>query len=149
TNYSGFVAKPHASVNSGLFNEPFQVTLSCETAGAAIYYTLNNDNPSPTNGTLYTGPIAIAGSPSKAVVPLRAGAFQAGLLPSTVLTHTYIFPDQVLFQPVSPAGFPTQWVSQYTSVSGAANADTPGDYEMDPQVLTNGTNMQIARQALA
>src|SRR5262249_20778328 len=99
TNYSGFAAEPHASVNSGLFGQPFNVLLSCETMDASIYYTLNGDTPSPTNGTLFAGPIPVTGSSNKAVIPLRAVAYKTGLLPSSVLTRTYVFPDQVLFQP--------------------------------------------------
>ncbi|HEU0012015.1 MAG TPA: lamin tail domain-containing protein, partial [Verrucomicrobiae bacterium] len=145
TNYSGFVALPHASVNSGLFQQAFQVALACATPGASIYYTLNGDMPTPANGSLYTGLIPIAGTSNKAVIPLRAAAYKSGLLESSVLTRTYVFPDQVLFQPIRPAGFPTNWVSEYPG----ATADTSGDYEMDPQVLTSGANLQIARQALA
>ena len=144
TNYSGFAAEPHASMGSGLFGPSFQVALGSDTPGAAIYYTLNGDVPSLTNGTLYTGLFTIAGTSNKAVVPLRATAFKAGLLPSTVMTRTYIFRDLVVFQPIQPAGFPTQWVSQ----SPGATADTVGDYEMDPQVFTNTANLQVARQAL-
>ncbi len=144
TNYAGIVEQPKASVASGLFNQPFTLALSCGTPGAAIYYTTNCDVPSLTNAFLYTGPITIAGTSNKAVVPIRAAAFKTGLLPSTVLTRTFIFPDQVVFQPILPAGFPATWFSDYPS----ATADTPGDYEMDPQVLTAGTNYQTARQAL-
>src|SRR5262249_27441824 len=74
TNYTGVVALPHASVNSGLFAQSFQVALGCETPGAAIYYTLNCDTPSPTNGILYRGLITITGTSNKAVIPLRAAA---------------------------------------------------------------------------
>ena len=35
-----------------------QITLTCATAGAAIYYTTNGRHPSPRVGTLYTGPFA-------------------------------------------------------------------------------------------
>ncbi len=144
TNYSGFVDTPHVSVDSGLFTQPFMVALSSETPGAAIYYTTNCDLPSPTNGVLYTGPFAVVGSSNKAVIPIRAAAFKAGLLPSEVVTRTYIFPDLVVYQPILPAGFPSTWASDYPS----ATADTVGDYEMDPQVLNAGTNYQTARAAL-
>ena len=144
TNYTGIVEEPKASVASGLFTQPFTLALSCETPGATIYYTTNCDVPSITNGYLYTGPITIAGTSNKPVMPIRAAAFKAGMLPSTTLTRTFVFPDLVVFQPILPAGFPATWVSDYT----LATADTPGDYEMDPQVLTVGTNYQTARQAL-
>ena len=148
TNYTGVVEQPKASVASGLFTQPFTLALSCETPGASIYYTTNCDLPSPTNGFLYTGPFTILGTSNKAVMPIRAAAFKTGLLPSTVLTHSYIFPDQVVYQPILPAGFPNMWISDYSSPNGTATADTTGDYEMDPQVLTNNNNAAIVRQAL-
>ena len=148
TNYAGFAAKPHASVGSGLFTQPFSVHLGSDTPGAAIYYTVNGSVPSPTNGTLFTGPIPIAGSSNKAVVMLRAAAFKTGLLPSSVETRSYIFPDLVIYQPIAPAGFPTQWVSEYVGGGKTATADTVGDYEMDPQVLTNNNNAATAQAAL-
>ncbi len=144
TNYAGLCAKPRASTVSGLFNLPFTLALSTETPDAQIYYTTNCDVPNLTNAVLYTGPITIAGSSNKAVIPIRAVAFKAGLLPSETMTHSYVFPDDVVYQPVLPQGFPSLWVSDYPS----ATADTAGDYEMDPQVLTNGSNYQIVRAAL-
>ena len=143
SNYTGFAERPHASVGSGLFGSPFQLALSSATAGATIYYTLNGDVPTPASGTLYTGLIPIAGNRDKAAVPLRAAAYKTGLLPSSVLTRTYVFPDYVPQQPAAPPGYPTNWVS------GNGKLTTSGDYEMDPQVLTNGNNAQVARQALA
>jgi len=74
-------------------------------------------------------------------VPLRAAAYKGGLLPSTVLTRTYVFPDYVVQQPAAPPGFPTNWIT------GRGMLTTSGDYEMDPQVLTTNNNLQIARQA--
>src|SRR6185295_18008706 len=96
TNYDGFAAKPHASVASGLFTKPFNLYLGSDTPGASIYYTLNGSLPSPTNGTLFTGPIAVAGSSNRAVVTVRAAAYKSGLLPSTAETRTYIFSDLVI-----------------------------------------------------
>lgn len=43
----------------GLFTEPFPVTLSAPEPGAMIRYTLDGSMPGLTNGTWYTGPIAI------------------------------------------------------------------------------------------
>jgi hypothetical protein len=96
-----------------LFLQPFTLALSCDTPGATIYYTTNCDVPNLTNATLYTGPFTIAGSSNKAVIPIRAVAFKAGLLPSTTLTRTYIFHEQVVYQPILPAGFPATWFSDY------------------------------------
>jgi hypothetical protein len=54
--------------------------LTCATAGAAIFYTLDASNPSPRNGTLYTAPF----TPGTGLT-LKARAFLAGYLISDPL----------------------------------------------------------------
>ena len=144
--FSGVTADPKASVKSGFFNQPFAVSLTTATPGAAMRYTLDGSEPTPTSGTLYTGALNVAGSATKAVVMLRATAFATGLLSSHVSTYSYIFPDYVLLQPTNPPNFPSQWIN--TTNSGAAAVTINADYEMDPQVLTNVAYMTVARLAL-
>jgi hypothetical protein len=76
--YAGVVDPPAASVAGGLFEETFELHLSTVVPGAAIRYTLDGSEPSPSNGTIYTGPLTILGTASKAVVNLRAAGFKAG-----------------------------------------------------------------------
>ena len=138
--YGGVVAPPHFSAQSGFFQNSFALTLFSETAGSSIRYTLDGSEPSEAS-RLYTGAVLIATSPNKAAVTLRAAGFSPGYLPSRVVTHTYIFPQQVLAQPASPDGFPSTWKT-------ADGVTVPADYEMDPQVITNGTYNSLARAAL-
>jgi len=144
---SGFAQPPHASVQSGFFAQPFNLSLSTETPGAEIRYTIDGSIPTATN-ELYVGPIAISGLPRKAVATIRAVTFKPGLVPSSVTTRTYIFPDHVLTQPTDPSGFPTNWDSPCTI--GVNCNDTSADYEMDPQVITNAVDNYrvLARQGL-
>lgn len=73
------VATPVIAPTSGA--APQTVTLSCSTAGAAIYYTLDGSHPAAVNANafLYSTPFAVNAS---AVV--RAGAFKSGMLASDV-----------------------------------------------------------------
>src|SRR5262245_41500901 len=144
---SGFAQPPHASAQSGFFNHPFSLILSTETPGATIRYTLDGSPPTESSAE-YTAPIAIAGTPEKGAVILRAAAFKTGLLSSTVTTRTYIFPDNVLTQPANPAGFPTIWDSPCTV--GVNCNDAVADYEMDPQVINDTAHNYgpLARQGL-
>ncbi len=144
--FSGLAADPQASVQSGLFNRPFSLTLSTPTPGASIRYTLDGSEPTPVSGVLYTGPIGVAGSAGKAGVNVRAVAFRGDLLGSHVITHSYIFPDYVLVQPTNPAGFPVSWITQTNS--GSAATVVPGDYQMDPRIITNAAYSSLAAQAL-
>lgn len=66
------VAAPQASPQAGSVTSGTQVTLSCTTGGATIYYTLNGDEPT-TSSTQYTGPITIEGG-AGTTVTLKAVA---------------------------------------------------------------------------
>lgn len=55
------VANPTADLAQGEYNSVQTVRLSCDTAGADIYYTLDGSDPRELNSNLYTGPIEIDG----------------------------------------------------------------------------------------
>ncbi|MBK7998289.1 MAG: lamin tail domain-containing protein [Verrucomicrobia bacterium] len=135
---SGFALAPHASVKSGFFNQSFNLVLSSETPGAEVRYTLDGKVPTASS-ELYTAPIAVAGLPNKGVTTIRAASFRTGMVPSTVTTRTYIFPEYVLTQSTNQPGFPSIWDSPCTGFNNC-NDINPADYEMDPQVLNDTTN---------
>lgn len=60
-----------------------ECTLTHETAGAALYYTVNTGVPTPRSGTLYTAPFAVSAGQK-----IRARAWLAGYLSSDLLTFT-------------------------------------------------------------
>lgn len=41
------------------FTESTQVTITCETEGAAIFFTMDGSDPSATNGGVYAGPLTV------------------------------------------------------------------------------------------
>lgn len=81
--------RPSFSVKPGVMKEPVSLTLSTTTQGAAIYYTLDNTEPSLENGLLYTEPIEVTEN-----INVRAIACKTGYLPSKILTGSYIFMDE-------------------------------------------------------
>ena len=81
------IAKPVFSVNSGVFTEAFNVTISCETEGAEIRYTTDESEPDATS-TLYTAGTDI---PVSATTTLKAIALKDGAS-SAVATAVYTFP---------------------------------------------------------
>ena len=92
TGFLGLVAEPKFSVGRGFYEAAFDVILTCPTPGATIRYTLSTD---PTASfTPYTGPIAVSRTTC-----LRAAAFRTDYLPAPIVTHTYIFVDDVIDQP--------------------------------------------------
>ncbi len=98
-----FVAPPEFSVNHGYFFDPFYLELSCHASSAKIFYTTDASTPSRTNGSQYSEGILIDSS-----VVIRAIAF-VGDSASWSLTRTYLFPEDVIQQSESPAGYPGEW----------------------------------------
>jgi hypothetical protein len=127
----GFVAAPTFSPERGLYDTNFSVTITCATPGAIVRYTTNSTVPTAISGSVYTGPI-----PVYHTTVLRTAAFKTNLIPSDVDTRSYIRLDDVLQQPVQPAGFPTSW------------GDVPTDYEMDPEVVTSPAYSGLLKPAL-
>ena len=123
--YQGVVSDPAFSHEHGFYEGPFEVTLSCATPDAMIYYTTDGSEPfqqggrAPT-GTVYSQPIRIAQTTC-----LRAIAVRLGWVSSRIQTQTYLFAASVLLQSPRPTGFPTDW-------RGVA-----ADYAMSSSIVSN------------
>lgn len=83
------VETPVISPNSGFSYDPVQVTITCPTQGASIYYTTNGTEPT-TASTLYTAPFTLSANAT-----VKAKAFLAGHDASSVVSATYTFPVNV------------------------------------------------------
>ncbi len=125
------VPEPHFSVERGWFDEPFTLRLTTAFPGTTLRYTRDGREPTADRGEPYTGPLRI-----ERTTILRAAAFAPGHLPSRVVTHTYLFLDQVIHQPADPPGFPATW-GTYASFPGNI---VPADYEMDLDPLRADPN---------
>lgn len=99
----------------GFYDEPFQLAIASETAGATIRYTVDGSEPTATNGAVYVEPISIDGTTT-----LRAAAFLAGQR-GDVFTQSYLFLGSVLGQ--TGDGLPNTW--------GFVT-----DYDVDSEVTT-------------
>jgi len=132
----GVVSNLRFSHERGFYDAAFDLTITCKTPGAEIYYTTDGSRPYlqggrlPT-GTLYTRPIRITRTTC-----LRAIAVLQDWVPSPVETQTYLFPANVAQQSAQPAGFPSTW--------GARSAD----YQMAPAILSNPQYGNQLRAAL-
>jgi hypothetical protein len=123
SGYVGLVEPPQFSVEHGFYNAPFQLAISTPTPNSQIYYTTDGSAPSPTNGSLYSGPITIDRTRT-----IRADAFRDGFLSADSVTQTYLFINEIVrqnYQAVINAGFPATW-------GGVA-----ADYGLDPDVIGN------------
>ena len=95
-------AAPIATPEGGIRTALTEISLTSETSGASIYYTLDGTNPDSTS-TLYTSPIRLA-NPNNPVgqfdtagynVIVKAIAYAAGSSPSLITTNEYVFPYEV------------------------------------------------------
>ena len=102
---------PEFSVPRAISSEAFKLNIThdrgFDNPRSFIYYTLDHSDPTPENGIFFVWPITI----EKTTV-VRAAAFMDGATPSPIVTHTYIFPEDVIRQ--SPdsmiaKGWPSYW----------------------------------------
>lgn len=77
------VATPTFSPAAGTYNEAQNVTISCTTAGATIYYTTDGTAPT-TSSAVYSTPIAIS-----TTTTVKAMGVKAGMSNSNIATATY------------------------------------------------------------
>ena len=124
----GLVADTRFTVDRGLFTLPITVAITTATPEAEIRYTTDGSDPNGSSGVIYTEPIDI----SKTTV-LRAAAFRKGWHASNVDTQTYIFPADVIRQPVNPPGYPSSWGTTI-NVFGQT-VPVGADYAMDQSVV--------------
>src|SRR4029077_4943723 len=89
------VNPPRFDHSRGFYTSAFSLVLSSD-AGTQIRYTVDGSAPTATNGTIYTSPISIT---TTRVV--RAVAYIDSLNVSVSVTHSYIFLNDVITQPLS------------------------------------------------
>jgi hypothetical protein len=87
------VSTPVFSMASGTYYEAFDVTITCATAGATIYYTTDGSTPTASS-TVYSEPIHVDSD-----MTLKAIAMKEGYDNSDIATANYVIMDyvQVLF----------------------------------------------------
>jgi len=133
---AGFVAAPLPDTPRGFADAAFVVTLSSETPGASMAYTLDGTVPSPDHGVVVTPgapdqpPVTTIDVPTTTL--LRAVAWREGWQTSPIVTHTWLFLADVVHQSAAPVGFPAVW-------DGLAQSPANADYEMDPEVADDPT----------
>ena len=80
---NGTVATPIITPNGGTFRRSVTVSLSCPTAGATIYFTLDGSIPTA-NSSVYTGPFTLSRSTT-----VRAEAVESGFSDSAVASANF------------------------------------------------------------
>lgn len=83
-------ATPVIAPNAGTYYASFDVTITCATEDAVIYYTIDNSTPDSVTGTLYTAPFSVSASTN-----VKAIAYAEGMEKSQVASAMYAFPVEV------------------------------------------------------
>jgi hypothetical protein len=110
-------ATPTFSVAAGTYSSTQSVTLTCSTAGSAIYYTTNGTTPTGLS-TLYTSPISVSVTET-----LKAIAGALGYTFSAVASASYTISGGVAatptFSPAAGTYTTDETVTISTTTSGA------------------------------
>ena len=123
----GTCATPTFSPNSGSFSSPQSVTISCSTAGATIYYTMDGSTPT-TNSTEYTGAITVSSSETINAIAVATG-YHISAVGSAKFTVTVACATPTFYPPAGTyASMQTVTISCATSgatVYYTTNGSTP------------------------
>lgn len=131
---AGVVADTNFDPPRGIYGGSQTITITSETPGATIRYTLDGSEPTLSNGTTYDGPIVL-----NKTTTVRAAAFKSGLTPTNIDTHSYLMPSDIVTQNANGAR-PPGWPS--FAINGQIY-----DYGMDPQI-TSTVSAQEMEDAL-
>jgi|GEM_PF-2495780 len=117
------VKTPVVTPVGGVYTTAQNVSITCETPGAEIRYTLDGSQPS-LSSTLYTGAINISSSAT-----LTVKAFKAGWTDSDTVSQAYNITEKVQSPVITPAGG-TYTTAQTVSIT-CATPDAQIRYTLD------------------
>ncbi len=133
------------SQKRGFYDTAFNLAITSTTPDTKIVYTTNNSDPTLTNGTTYTAPIAIS-----ATTVVRARAFKTNWKSTNIDTHTYIFLNDVTNAPkgtVATTGAASGTIPAGWPNSAATNGGQAFNFGFDAGVKALYTQAQM-REAL-
>ncbi|MBL0048360.1 MAG: CotH kinase family protein [Bacteroidetes bacterium] len=91
--YSGIATAPVFSIQGGYYDAPRLVSIAASPANAVIHYTTDGSTPT-LNSAVYTSSLAVDTSQT-----LKARVYTVGMVPSPVVTNTYLI-DEDMHLPV-------------------------------------------------
>ncbi|MFZ5941843.1 MAG: lamin tail domain-containing protein [Bacteroidota bacterium] len=124
TAYPGFVeAVPDFSILGGVFSGPLSLELS-SVLGGTIRYTTDGSRPTE-NSPAYTAPLNISST-----TVLRARVFLPGLIPGTVITHSYMMDENYSLRDLPLVSIATEPENFWDPQTGIYVQDFKPDWEV-------------------
>ena len=140
------VAAPVIAPNGGAISVDAEITISCETEGASIYYTIDGTEPSAENGTLYEVPFTLAEDATVKAIAVAEGMENSSvteaaftLLSATVSNVTFDFTKPSSLNPVQDEPV----LGQNKEVSVNKTVFTAGNVSLSFNKGTAGTDCRI------
>jgi len=132
---------PTVSVQRGYYEIPFYTTIISDVTGASIVYTLDGSDPTnsqntmtmPSPASVYVDPNDETGRFTAPTVVLRAIASFAGSQPSPVVTHSYLFLNEIANLSPHEQKPGSAWPDRNMSDGSSQYMD----YGLDPDVLND------------
>jgi hypothetical protein len=136
---------PKYSQEHGFYTAPFDLTISWDSAGSVIHYTMDGSDPladssaiaAPSPVTIRIDPSLTQGRAATPAVVVRAYASVDGTPVTNSASQTYIFIDQVRNQKYPGGKWPQGMVNQKIL-----------DYDMDPDIVDNAEYTDLIENAL-
>ena len=142
TGKLGLTPSPEFNVERGFVTEPFELTMTAQPE-SEIRYTTDGSEPTESS-PLYLGPINV-----QKTTTLRARSFREHHVPSTTLTRTFLFLDDVVKQDEDQAlaaGYPDKW-SKFDPDYGFDSADELPMVVGDPTISVSDAR-EVLKQSL-
>ncbi|MFH0733812.1 MAG: CotH kinase family protein [bacterium] len=93
--YLGFTSTPHINFEGGFYNNSISIIITNQNIIEQVYYTFDGSIPD-TNSLIYTSPLNV-----QETSVLRFRGFSSGMLPSEVITNTYLINENISMPVVS------------------------------------------------
>ena len=113
---------PVFSPVGGLYLAPQDISLTCETAGASVYYTLDGSDPD-VHSTLFETPFTVSENTT-----VKAIAIALGYIPSSIVASTYTFPTVCTIAEIQGTADVSPFDGEYVQTSGIITAISGSNY---------------------
>jgi len=134
--FTGYADTVLVSLPGGFYDNNVTLELSVNSPNSEIRYTLDGSDPSD-NSSVYSAPISIGGWLPQSTIVVRARAFETGLLPGRISTHTYFINENITLPVISLSTNPENLWDDDIGIYVKGNSNTLCGYPVQPTGIGN------------